>query len=143
MNLFKELVLSAAISRAEQDWNNSGLARIYLIRMTRTLRGKRYESFLKLGYSHCFDLADRFKWFPATFTVEVIDTIILPKDEAYKNEMMLHRALRCYKHCPRSKFNGKGEAYSESLLKNHHTIETMINLVLHPEPEANILQSLN
>jgi hypothetical protein len=142
-NLFKDIVTSGRQSQAEKDWYNLKQDRLYLIRVTRYLRGKLYESFLKLGWSTEYDLQKRFNWMPATFKIELIDTITLPKSIAHQTELNLHRFYKAYRYVTRTKFSGKNEAYTMHLLDEGKTLQELIDNIDSQQILVNNPYSLN
>jgi hypothetical protein len=142
-NPFQALVTSGTQSQAERDWYNLKMDRLYLIKVTRHLRGKFYESFVKIGWTTEFDLQKRFNWFPATFEVELIDTICLPKNVAHLTELRLHKFYKPFRYKPLSKFSGKEEAYTYHLIDNYKTLTELIDNIDREQPTENSLCSLN
>jgi hypothetical protein len=142
-NAFRELVTGGTQSQAERDWYALKQDRLYMVKITRHLRGKFYESFVKIGWTTEFDLQNRFNWFPASFQVELIDTISLPKSIAHQTELSLHRHYKPFKYVTRSKFSGKEEAYTLHLLEHFSTLQDMIDNIKSQESTLSSPYSLN
>jgi hypothetical protein len=148
-NAFKSLVTESLQRTANRNlmnvWYTDGLAQLYMLRI-RHYKGKKkelYDEFLKLGYSTQYDITSRLSYLPSCFKVEVLQTVIFEKDEAYHTEQLLHKGLRQWKYTPRHNFSGSTECYRPDLLTEYCDLNQMIDAVTHPEPAISTPYSLN
>ena len=148
-NLFKSLVTSSLQRVANQNliniWYKDGLAQVYLLRI-KHYKGKKkelYDEFLKLGYSTQYSITSRLTYLPQCFRVEVLQSVIFEKDEAYHTEQLLHRGLKMFKYIPKHKFPGSTECYNLELLTKYCDLNQMIDAVTNPKPIINTISNLN
>jgi hypothetical protein len=148
-NLFKSLVTESLQRVADRNlmnnWYKDNLAQIYLFRV-KHYKGKKkelYDEFLKIGFCSQPHLESRIAYMPQCFKVEVLQSLIFEKSEAYHLEQMLHNGLRQWKYKPRHKFAGSTECYKSELLTEYCDLNQMIEAVTHPKPVISTPYSLN
>jgi hypothetical protein len=141
MNLFKELVQS----KSYQQWNadNSGQVYIFKVQHYKGRKKELVDTFIKIGFSKCQDLAHRIAYMPTCYSVEVVDSAIFDRETALHTEQLIHKYLRQFSYVTKLKrWSGKDECYTEALITKYPDLTSIIQAATKPAPIRETTRSL-